>query len=110
MPIAKQDPQPFSLISTLPSQMELVQILGRRLYSVVYFLGMWSVAYACRSLPNSLSPNDFGDITGPFAGGETGFGRFLRLVLATGADGVRAAYLGNMASVNHLSLSLVRCK
>ena len=96
--------------NTLLSQMKSAQILGRRLYSVVHLLGMWSVAYACRSLPYSLSPNDFGDITGPFAGGKTGFGRFLQLVSASGVDGERAAYLGNMASMNHLPLSLVRRK
>lgn len=106
----KTGPSTIFPYSTLPSQMELVQILGRRFYSVVHLLGMWSVAYACRSFPYSLSPNDFGDITGPFTGGEAGFGRFLQLVLATGADGERAAYLGNMASMNHLPLSLIRRK
>lgn len=90
--------------------MKLLQILRRRLHGVVHLVRMWPVAYTCGALPYRLSTDNVGDLNGPCAGGEAGFARFLQLALAIGVDGEGAVYLGDMASMDHLPLPLIRRK
>ena len=59
--------------------MELVEILRRRLHSLIHLFGMRPVAHACGALPDGFAADNGCDLSGPFAGREAGFTRLLQI-------------------------------